>query len=186
MSKLELFYPAKPYKITQAFGINNPSYLQFGFSQHNGIDFLIDADGMANAMCDGVVYEVGFNAGAGTYVRYKTNVPVEVEGRTAHVAFMYMHAEKALVKVGQQVTPMTPLIIADNTGFSTGPHTHISAYLIDSKNAKMALDPKSDHCFDFAKYYNGYHAVDSEKVMTILYGIVDLLKTWLKLSTPKP
>jgi len=48
MSKLELFYPAKPYKITQAFGINNPSYLQFGFSQHNGIDIAVIREQIIN------------------------------------------------------------------------------------------------------------------------------------------
>ncbi len=169
--KLSLFYPAKPYNITQAFGILNPSYNQFGFTKHNGIDFTVDTDGIVNAMCDGVVYEVGYNAGAGNFVRYKTNVPVEAEGKTGYVAFMYMHAEKQLVKTGDQILAGDELIVADNTGFSTGPHTHISAYFIDNKtNIKLVGDPQTDHCFDFAKYYNGKYAADIKE------GLVNKIK----------
>ena len=165
--RLSLYYPAKPYNITQAFGITNPSYNQFGFTKHNGVDFQVDKDGIVNAMCDGTVYEVGYNSGAGNFVRYKTNVPVEAEGKTGYVAFMYMHAEKHLVKTGDKIQAGDELIVADNTGFSTGPHTHISAYFIDNKtNIKLAGDPQTDHCFDFAKYYNGKYASDIKDGLT--------------------
>lgn len=158
--KLSLYYPAKPYKVTQAFGIYNPAYLQFGFDLHNGIDFAVDTDKVVNAMCDGIVTDVGFNAGAGNYVRYKTKVPVEVEGKESVVEFMYMHAEKCLVKKGDVISAGDDVIIADNTGFSTGPHTHISAYLINFQGVKQPLNPRSNDCFDFSKYYNGKYAAD--------------------------
>lgn len=179
MSKLELYFPAKPYRITQAFGILNPSYNQFGFSRHNGIDFAVDTDKIVRAMCDGEVYDVGFNNGAGNYVRYKTGL-VEAEGKTGNVGFMYMHAEKCLVKKGDIVKAGDPIIIADNTGFSTGPHTHISAYFVNELNEKLPLNPETDHCFDFSKYYNGYFADDSQKVLTIFKQIINLLtkKIW--------
>lgn len=177
--KLELFYPAKPYRITQAFGISNPSYNQFGFSKHNGIDFGLDADKIVRAMCDGEVYEVGFNNGAGNFVRYKTST-VEAEGKRGRVAFMYMHAEKCLVTKGQKVKAGDPLIIAGNTGFSTGPHTHISAYFINELDEKVPLNPETDHCFDFSKYYNGYYADDAQKVIGIYKQILSLLKSYFK------
>lgn len=165
--KLSLYIPAKPYIVTQAFGIYNPAYLQFGFDKHNGVDFKVDTDGIVNAMCDGVVTDVGFNSGAGNFVRYRTKTPVEAEGRTAYVEFMYMHAEKALVKKGDVVSAGDDLIIADNTGFSTGPHTHISAYLINENGYKQeVLDPRANHCFDFAKYYNGKYAADIKEGLT--------------------
>ncbi len=170
--KLELSFPAKPYIITQSFGIYNPAYEQFGFNKHNGIDFRVDTDEIVVAMCRGEVYEVGYNSGAGNYVKYKTLNPVEVEGRTAYVGFMYMHAFKYLVEVGDIVASGTPLIIADNTGFSTGPHTHISAYLINENNTKQAVgDKNSDYCFDFSKYYNKFHADDVKKWWDILMEI---------------
>lgn len=177
MSKLDLFYPAKPYIITQAFGIYNPAYLQFGFEKHNGVDFKVDADKIVKAMCDGLVTDVGFNAGAGNYVRYRTLGPVEAEGKTGYVEFMYMHAERCLVKKGQTLKAGDDVIIADNTGFSTGPHTHISGYFVDIKTGyKLRADPTTDHCFDFSKYYNGYYADDAQKVILTLYKIIDLLK----------
>lgn len=173
--KLELFIPAKPYRVTQAFGIVNPSYNQFGFSKHNGIDFAVDEDKIVRAMCDGEVYEVGFNNGAGNFVRYKTYT-VEAEGKRGRVGFMYMHAEKILVKKGDILKAGDPVIVAGNTGFSTGPHTHISAYFINELEEKIALNPETDHCFDFSKYYNGYYADDAQKVIGILTNIINLLK----------
>src|SRR3990167_5835535 len=144
MSKLELFFPAKPYNVTQAFGIYNPAYLQFGFELHNGADFTIEPDGLVHAMCDGEVTETGFNSGAGNFVRYKTE-PMEAEGRTGVVEFMYMHGKEILVKKGDKVLCGDSLMIADNTGFSTGPHTHISAYFIGSNGLKISINnPRAD------------------------------------------
>ena len=182
MSKLELSYPAKPYTITQAFGIYNPAYEQFGFNRHNGIDFRVDIDGLVVAMCRGKVYEVGFNEGAGYFVRYRTLEPTTIDGNSGYVAFMYMHGLKQLVKVGDVVASGTPLMIADNTGFSTGPHTHISAYLVDYNNKKLSFGNKdSDYCFDFSKYYNGYYADDVktwwDKLMEIKKKLIGLLST---------
>ena len=174
--KLDLFYPAKPYVITQAFGITNPSYNQFGFSKHNGTDFAVDTDKIVRAMCDGEVYEVGFNKGAGNFVRYKTG-RVEAEGRTGIVGFMYMHAEKCLVTKGQKIKAGDPLIIAGNTGFSTGPHTHISAYFINELDERIPVgNPETDYCIDFSKYYNGYFSDEATKVINILSTIINLLR----------
>lgn len=182
MSKLELFYPAKPYEVTQAFGILNSSYKDNGmtFIRHNGIDFRVDTDGIVRAMCDLEVYEVGENSKAGKYVRLKTLTPVEAEGRTETVAFMYMHAEKHLCKKGDILKAGDPVIVADNTGFSTGPHTHISAYFINFLNQKLSINqPDVDDCFDFSKYYNKYYADDAQTVIGIYKAIIDLLKSFL-------
>ena len=70
--KLELFYPAKPFAITQGWGIKNPSYEQFGFSHHNGVDFILGKDKKLHAPCDLVVTDVGYNSGAGNYIRWIT------------------------------------------------------------------------------------------------------------------
>ena len=179
--KLELFIPAKPFRITQAFGITNPSYNQFGFSRHNGIDFAVDADKIVRAMCDGEVYEVGFNKGAGNYVRYKTSI-VEALGKRGTVGFMYMHAEKCVVTKGQKIKAGDPLIIAGNTGFSTGPHTHISAYFVNLLDEKIPLNPETDHCFDFSPFFNGYYADDAQKVLTTLKQIISLLSRSLGIT----
>lgn len=180
MTNLELFYPAKPYNITQAFGIKNPSYEQFGFSKHNGIDFAVDTDGIVRAMCDGVVYEVGSNPDAGNFVRYKTRTPVFAEGKKGTVAFMYMHAKNQLVQVGDLITAGDALIVADNTGFSTGPHTHISAYFVNDSNVKLDGDPSVNSCFDHSKYFNGFYSDDVGKVTVILKSLVSSLTLLVK------
>lgn len=163
MSKLSLYYPAKPYNVTQAFGIKNDTYMNNGINMthHNGIDFAVDTDGIVRAMCDCVVTEVGQNDKAGKFVRMMTRQPVEVLGRTAYVGFMYMHADKHLCTLGQVLSAGDEVMVADNTGFSTGPHTHISAYLANESGAKqLVLDPATDHCFDFALFYNGKFSDD--------------------------
>lgn len=179
--KLSLYYPASPYRVTQAFGLTNPFYNQWGFTKHNGVDFAVDTDGIVRAMCDGVVYETGYNSGAGNFVRYKTNLPVEAEGKTALVAFMYMHAKEVLVKSGQTIHAGDALIVADNTGSSTGPHTHISAYFINELWQKIPLNPETDHCFDFSKYYNGQYADDiilalQRQVLSLMSKILAYIK----------
>ncbi len=179
--KLELFFPVKPYNVTQAFGIFNPAYLQFGYSKHNGIDFAVDTDGIVCAMCDGEVYQTGFSPSAGNYVRYKTGITT-AENRTGVVGFMCMHAKEILVKAGDRVKAGTPLLIAGNTGFSTGPHTHISAYFINELEEKISLgSPETDNCFDFSKYYNGYYADDATQVFSIYLNVIKLLKDFLRL-----
>jgi murein DD-endopeptidase MepM/ murein hydrolase activator NlpD len=178
--KLELSFPTKPYIITQAFGIYNPAYLQFGFDHHNGIDFLPLKPYEVSAMCEGEVYETGFNSGAGNFVRYKTKEPVDVNGHKSYVGFMYMHAEKILVKVGDKVKCGDSLIVADNTGFSTGLHTHISAYFINEDNTKQSFGDKStDYCFDFSEFYNGLYATDVKIWWQKLSTALNLLKKLL-------
>ncbi len=184
MAKLSLYYPARPYIVTQGFGILNPSYEQFGFSKHNGIDIAIDEDGVVRAMCDGVVIDVGFNSGAGNYVKYRTNDPIEAEGRIGYVQFMYMHADHQLVSIGQKIEAGTALIVADNTGFSTGPHTHISAYFVNEAGIKEPVgDPASDYCFDHSKYFNG--SFSDDLVVAIQLELIAALKQLIALFKKK-
>lgn len=158
--KLELFYPAQPFIVTQKWGVKNDAYIRFGFTHHNGIDFTVDTDGFVKAMCNGRVVSVGDNpTGAGRYVVYRTPL-VFCEGVECYVEFYYMHAEKILVKVGDEVEVGTTLMIADNTGFSTGPHTHISAYRISKEGGRIDMDMATNRTFDFSKYFIGKYADD--------------------------
>ncbi len=170
MKTLELYYPAKRYNVTQAFGIKNDSYLSLGFSRHNGIDFSVDEDGIVLAMCDGEVVDEGYNDKAGNYVKYKTIDQVLCEGVPCYVTFMYMHGEKNLVEMGDILRAGDQIMRAGNTGFSTGPHTHISAWRTDNHGNRLDIDPTTNYCFNFAKYYNGFFA-DHAKFLEKLRGI---------------
>jgi murein DD-endopeptidase MepM/ murein hydrolase activator NlpD len=159
MKKLELFIPAKPFKITQKWGVENDYPASFGYTRHPGVDIAIDEDVQLEAMCDGTVTEVGYTETNGNYVRYRTDL-VEAEGRAGFVEFVYAHASKQpSVKKGERVFPGKPLILQGNTGYSTGPHTHIGAYMFDVHGNRIKLDPATDHTFDWTNYLvDGYTA----------------------------
>lgn len=176
MKNFELYYPARPFVTTQAWGIKNPSYEQFGFTHHNGVDFAVDADGVVLAPCEAEVIEVGFNAGAGNYVKLKTP-EVICEGVPCFVILFFMHARNVLVKTGQKVVVGDTLFIADNTGFSTGPHTHLSTYRINKFLNQLDLDKKTNYTFDPAKYFNKKYAEYAilERIKQQLLKILDSL-----------
>lgn len=179
--KLSLFYPVKPLWINQAFGIYNPAYEQFGFNKHNGIDFSVIDGQIAYAMHAGYVTEVGEQKGAGKFVRFRTYEPVEIDGVLRNIGFIYMHARKQLVRVGQTLKPGDPIMECDNTGFSTGHHLHVSVYFADWDGSKLPIgDPDSDYCIDYWKYFNRFYAQDAQKVIGLYIQLLTLLKQVLK------
>lgn len=190
MSRLELWFPAKPYNISQAWGIYNPSYVQFGFSRHNGVDFLVGADRLVHCPVAAKVEDVGFSASKGNYVRLVSTEKHEVLGKECYVGLIFMHGEKNLVKKGQVLKVGEPLMIPDNTGFSTGPHTHMTAYRLSKpKNLpenRLDTNKETNYTFDPQLFWNGYYAQDVDKVMTVLRQTVALLSGILaKWTTPK-
>ena len=134
------------------------------------MDFSVDRNGIVEAMCAGVVTEVGYNDDNGNYVRYKTNL-VNVDGLDCFVEFVYLHASKILVSKGQNLTAGTPLIVAGNTGKSTGPHTHISAYRIDSYGKKLDWN-EAFGSFDWTKYLLPYYSEDIGELLRQIWSII--------------
>lgn len=180
MAKLSVWMPVKPLIVSQAFGIFNPAYKQFGFTKHNGLDMVVSDGQIAYAMVEGYVIDTGFNSGAGNYAKIETLKEVEAEGRTGTVCFMYMHAKEVLVRKGMVVQPGDPIMRCDSTGFSTGHHLHVSAFFIDAKEKKMRVGNKdTDYCFDWTLYWNKFYAQDAQKVLLILEQIKALLIQWL-------
>lgn len=183
--KLSLYYPCKPLRINQAFGVYNDSYLKYGFSRHNGIDYAVDEDDESVAMCQGTVIETGYNEGAGNYVKYRTPL-VECEGATCYVEFFYMHGKvPALVKQGDQVNAGDKLLITGATGNATGPHTHISAYSLNLTFDRIQTDLSVDRCFDFSPYYNGFYADDIPVLTPLFQGLLTAYKQLLALLLGK-
>lgn len=182
MSRLSVFLPAKPLIVTQAFGIFNPAYERFGFTCHNGIDMAIHDGQEAYAMLDGVVSEVGENDGAGKYLKIRTVGPVELANDSGVVCFMYMHGKEILVKQGQEVRAGDLVMRCDNTGFSTGHHLHISAFLVDSNGRKVRRgNPATDYCFDWYPYCNRFYAEDKKTLLALYMRVVELLRALQKL-----
>ena len=168
--KLELWYPAKPYTVTQGWGISNPSYLQFGFSRHNGEDFLIGKNNRTHCPVKAEVVETGFNEGAGNYVRLVSLNKYDVGGENCYVGMMFMHHEKILCEKGQVLGVGDIMGIPDNTGFSTGPHTHGSYFRLKSQNyygERYDTDATVNYTFNPQPYWTGFAAQDYKIVSTI-------------------
>lgn len=181
---LDLFYPAKPFRVTQGWGIRNPSYEQFGFSRHNGVDFALGADKKLHAPCDMIVTDVGEDNTKGKYIRFITPEKHTVLSDRCYVGGIFMHLDSIHALPGQFLRAGDFLGIAGNTGFSTGPHTHLSLYRLREKLPfeeqtqanRLDLDSKTNHTIDPGILWNGYHAADAKTVYLALYKILDLLK----------
>lgn len=180
--KLEFYYPAKPYNITQAWGISNPSYEQFGFSRHNGEDFQIGKDNRTHCPLKAKVEDVGCNAGAGNYIRLVSTSTYDVLGETCYIGMMFMHHEQVLAKKGDTLEVGDIMGIPDNTGFSTGPHTHGSYYRLskpwNSPENRLDTDTTVNNTFDPRLFWTGFAAQDY-KIVSTIQALIRLYKQLL-------
>ncbi len=181
--RLELHLWCKPLVITQGWGIKNPSYEQFGFTRHNGLDCKEGVDRHVYCPVKAQVLEVGNNPGAGNYVRLKTTEKYEVEGSECYVWFMVMHLEKATCKTGDILDIGGEIGITDSTGFSTGPHVHISFRRVTQYNTQLDTDPSTDFTFNPQPYMTTVYAVDyykwyglNKQLITLLQALVVALQ----------
>lgn len=182
MSKFELWFPQKPYIITQAWGIYNPAYLKFGFSKHNGIDYGPWMSTPLRAPVRMEVVEVGSNAGAGNFLKAVTTEKWLVEGREAYVGLVFMHNKEITVPVGRVLEIGEIFAIPDNTGFSTGTHSHLSCYMLaDDKKTRLGGEADTSFTFDHAPYYNGFYAQDSKSVLILVGRAIGIASEILNL-----
>lgn len=144
---------AVPFRITQNWGVPNPIYAQFGFTQHNGVDVALGKDAKVFSPHEGTVTWIGWQPqGAGLHILIQSEDKYAFnDGNELYCLSTLMHLSSTKVAVGDNVKPGDLVAIADNTGFSTGPHTHWrlqrmykknSTYLIFDKNeANDSVDP---------------------------------------------
>lgn len=161
--KLELFYEAKPWKVNQEWGVFNPVYNQFGFSRHNGVDIALGSDKRLRAPFECEVTKIAYQpGGAGTYICLLSLNQYEFDDAKAWVEMTYMHLEKTLVPVGKKLFIGEAFAVADNTGFSTGPHTHIAAKRVNKVNGGYVEIDKNEakNTFNDEKFRNGKYAYD--------------------------
>jgi murein DD-endopeptidase MepM/ murein hydrolase activator NlpD len=190
MSKLELWYPCKPFNVTQAWGIKNLSYSGMGFTRHNGVDFVRNFGEKTWPLYSPLkirITDVGENQFNGRYVRFISVDKWDVLGTNCFVGGVIMHMESQVVSVGEVCEVGTYLGVADNTGNSTGPHTHLSLYRLQADilnenkiSNRLDLDTETNNTFDPSPYWTKYYAEDYKKVMGIFGSIIKLLGLLLK------
>jgi murein DD-endopeptidase MepM/ murein hydrolase activator NlpD len=186
MSKFEIFFPVKPWKLNQGFGVNADFYKKYGLKGHNGLDLYTTHGQPVYAAHDGVVTYAGVDSAEGWGVVLRTNEELEYAGGSAYFKSIYWHLINNIqVKAGQSVKAGHLLGYADNTGASTGDHLHFAVKpmtvgendwtfenVVQNNGYNGAIDP--------TPYFNGYYAVDSQKVLAIFQSIVNLLRSFLR------
>lgn len=139
--KFELFYPVRPYKVNQGFGVNGEYYRKNGINilGHNGQDLRAYHGQAVLASHDGIAYFESDGSG-GEGVVLITNESFDYKGGQAWFKTIYWHLAdygkepklKSPVLDYQQKHKGQPMPVkrgdiigyADNTGLSTGDHLH--------------------------------------------------------------
>lgn len=149
MTPLKLYYPCKPFVITQKFAENkaccNPDmsgvvselpngtcpvgkvklYPLLGMAGHTGIDLYAPDSTVLRAPHDGIVKELSLEVERGLGVGIVTHEKVDMGVHGIHYAkTRQWHGKKILVEYNQSVKVGDPIMLADNTGLSAGSHNH--------------------------------------------------------------
>lgn len=184
MQKLSIPYEVKPWRVTQPWGVHRPDiYEQFGFTDHNGTDVAHGNGSEIRAPFDFEVQQVLWQPNGGGHVigiisREEYEHP---DGKPANVQVDYMHNAQNLLQPGDTGTTGDLVAIAGNTGFSTGPHTHIRYKWQRRKGSRWVdVDKNSaQNSFDPTNYYNGDYAEDiwrMKQQIGLLTKVLGLLK----------
>jgi murein DD-endopeptidase MepM/ murein hydrolase activator NlpD len=179
--RLEFWCPAKPLNITQAWGIYNPAYLQFGFSRHNGTDIKVGSDKKLYWPVKNCrVYDTEWGDATGWRIKANSLDLYDFpDGKRAYVNIIMMHMDhKSPVPIGTILAVGDYVGVPDNTGFSTGPHTHVMGRRVDA-NGNLIDKNDADNSFDLFEYWNKFYAVDSKTVIGLLQQVIAVLKAYL-------
>ncbi len=127
-----LDWPLEVVRITQQFGVTNASKRLYKSGSHNGVDFgakigtpvLAMADGVISAQGDTDVVCKGVSFGKWILIKYNNGL-----------ASTYGHMSQLSLSPGTTVKKGQIVGYSGNTGYSTGPHLHVSLYPSDAVNA---------------------------------------------------
>jgi murein DD-endopeptidase MepM/ murein hydrolase activator NlpD len=181
-------WPAKPWRVSQEWGIFNPAYQRFGFTRHNGIDIALGNDKLVRSPFAGTVIRAATLEngewqpnGGGIFISVISDREYDFDdGQSAYVLVDFLHCERIIVQHSEKVLLGTVLAIGGNTGFSTGPHTHVQL-------RRCRVVPGGDFLINEKKYHlewldqndaNG--SFDPTPYLTSTYAEDDLLTGYVK------
>jgi murein DD-endopeptidase MepM/ murein hydrolase activator NlpD len=168
-SGVALGWPLDSVYITQRFGVTSSSGRLYASGSHNGVDFRAPIGTPVMAMNDGIVLGVGDSdltckgASFGKWVLIKYD---------NGLSSTYGHFSLIKAHEGQRVSRGEVVGYSGNTGYSTGPHLHVSVYASGS----VAVAEKASKTCNGRIYrlpfaaINGY--LDPLKYMPALSGNV--------------
>lgn len=120
-----LNWPIDNVYITQQFGSTSASKRLYTSGTHNGVDFRASVGTPVKAMLSGVVVGTGDTDVACPRASFGKWVLVKY---TNGLSSTYAHLSLIKVSPGQQVRTGDIIGYSGNTGYSTGPHLHVSVY----------------------------------------------------------
>lgn len=179
---LKIYFPFKPFYITQPWGNLNPMYAQQfnspNFKRHNGIDaWTGKTDWQGKPTTEFPVYcpVEGFTVtnvfyepkGGGNEIALTSDKPLQMFDKKAYARILLCHAKKVLVPIGYKPALGDLLMIADNTGFSTGLHTHMGLYRLDEQDNKLDTN-EATGSFDPSLFFTKNYAVDKATLSTLI------------------
>jgi murein DD-endopeptidase MepM/ murein hydrolase activator NlpD len=132
-------WPLDKFVITQLFGKTASSGRLYSSGTHNGVDFGVSIGTPVKAMADGVVEGVGNTDVQCPGVSFGKFILIKYDNG---LASSYGHLSLYKVSKGERVSRGQIVGYSGNTGYSTGPHLHVSVYARDSVNL-MTLPSKS-------------------------------------------
>lgn len=122
------------HRITQAFGVNEAYYKQFGLKGHEGLD-LVPTGTVWDVLCleDGVVVRDIDDVALGK--NYGKNVTVWHP--TIKKATQYCHLAENYVKMGDRLTKGDKLGLMGSTGNTSGAHVHLNLFDVDENGLRL-------------------------------------------------
>lgn len=187
---LQIFKPFKYLTISQKWNNPNPSYDQFGFPNHNGVDMIY---GYANQqavfapktwpvycpVAGFIVKKVDFNQnGGGNEMWLLSKQKLQIGDKVCYAYMPLCHADKILVPAGYEPELGELIMIGDNTGFSTGPHTHMGLYRVDWDGANMTFLDTNDAngSYDPTLFFTDQYAVDVATTPVLIKSVLRYAK----------
>lgn len=183
---LKIYWPFKPYVITQHWGNVTDAYsTQFNdptFTRHNGVDANLgtfNEDGISNTEFPVYCPVEGFTVqnvdfaplGGGNELWLISNKPLQMFDQKVYAWMPLCHAKKILVKKGDTPALGELLMIADNTGFSTGLHTHMGLYRVNinpNTNGMIKIDTNdAEGSFSPELFFTNEYAIDKASLETL-------------------
>ena len=107
-------------------------------TNHSGIDIAVPIGTPVKTISSGTVFKAGTSKGYGYAVFVDHGM---INGK--HVTSEYGHLSKINVKIGDKIKAGTEIAKSGNTGYSTGPHLHITI-----KENNVAVNPRKYIKFD--------------------------------------
>lgn len=189
---LKIYWPMKPYVITQLWGAVTDAYSsQFNdpnFKRHNGIDANVGRSGDTAYQTQFPIYcpvesfrveSVSYEAnGGGNQVSLVSIDPVLMNGMLCYARIWLCHGKKVLVKENYRPKLGELLMIGNNTGFSTGPHTHMGLYRIDGSGYKLDSNDATGS-INPALFFAGEYAIDNAGAPLLISNGMRLAKYYL-------